>query len=232
MQDKAGPSETVVEHMIASIREAIRQGDFAPGQRLVVADISKMFGVSVGPAREAIRRLTGEGFLEFTPHKGAMVRTYGERDVRETFQAREAVEGYVARLAAENIHHGDYADRLRACLVRIRAACNMGLESFTEARQEYHEVLYAIAGNAVLTDVATRLTYPFDRLRYSRATGQARADQSMQEHEDIVAAILAGDSARAELLTRIHLRNGALAVVEVMARGPLATVTRLSRERS
>src|SRR5262249_54932236 len=101
------PAETVVEHVIKSIRESVRQGRLAQGERLVVADLAKAFGVSVGPVREAIRRLAGEGLLEFTPHCGASVRAYTERDVREIFQVRGAIEGLAARLAAENIHRAD-----------------------------------------------------------------------------------------------------------------------------
>ena len=93
--------ETVVEHVIRSIREAIQTGRLAQGERLVVADVARMFGVSVGPVREAIRRLTGDGLVVFTPHRGASVRAYTERDVRDVFQLREAIEGYAAKLAAD-----------------------------------------------------------------------------------------------------------------------------------
>ena len=45
--------ETVVEHTINAMRDAIRDGRFAPGQRLVVAEVTKLLGVSAGPVREA-----------------------------------------------------------------------------------------------------------------------------------------------------------------------------------
>src|ERR1700716_1155716 len=100
---EADQPETVVEHTISALRDAIRDGRVAPGQRLVVADITKMLGVSNGPVREAIRRLTGEGLVEITPHRGASVRKFTPDDVREIFQLREVIEGLAARLSARKM---------------------------------------------------------------------------------------------------------------------------------
>ncbi len=210
------PQETIVEHLIHAIREAIRHGRFVQGQRLVVADISRMFGVSVGPVREAIRRLTGEGLLEFTPHRGAAVRVFNERDVRETFQVREALEGYVAKLAADNIHRADYATRLMDCQRKLHETANAGVNGLSEARQTFHDLLYEIAGNAMLREAAMRVTFPVFRQQFNQLTGTTRAHQSLQEHDEMIAAILAGDGVRAERLMHAHLRNGAIAVCEAL----------------
>jgi DNA-binding GntR family transcriptional regulator len=213
---KSAPADTLVEHVIESLREAIRQGELAQGERLVVADVAKAYGVSVGPVREAIRRLTGEGMLEFTPHRGASVRAYSERGVREIFQAREAIEGYVARLAAENIHRADYAERMRNLRKRLQDTLHGNVKALSDARQSFHDVLYEIAGNEVLKEAGLRLTFPVNRLLFTELMGRVRMDASHREHEDIIDAILAGDGARAERAMRAHLHNGAIAVCEVL----------------
>jgi DNA-binding GntR family transcriptional regulator len=210
------PSETLVEHLSDGIKQAIRQGRLAPGQRLVVADLARMFGASAGPVREAIRRLSGEGLLEFTAHKGASVRSFTSRDVRETFQVREAVEGMAARLAAENIGRSDYAARLAGVGSLLRETAAKGHPHFSEARQAFHDVLYEIAGNAALRDTALRLTFPLYRLYFNERTGADRARDSLIEHEGIIEAILSGDAVRAERLMRAHLRNGAEAVCQAL----------------
>ncbi len=210
------PHETIVEHLIHAIREAIRHGRFVQGQRLVVADISRMFGVSAGPVREAIRRLTGEGLLEFTPHRGAVVREFDERDIREFFEVREALEGYVARLAAENIDRADYAARLEACQRKLHETARAGVAELSDARQAFHDLLYEIAGNSMLREAAQRVTFPMFRLQFNELTGPARATQSLQEHDEIIGAVLSGDGTRAERQMRSHLRNGATAVCEAL----------------
>lgn len=212
----SNPRETIVEHLIHAIRESIRHGRFVQGQRLVVADISEMFGVSVGPVREAIRRLTGEGLLEFRPHRGAVVRSFTERDVRETFQVREALEGYAAKLAAENIERGEHAPRLAACQRKMHETAHAGVREFSETRQEFHDLLYEIAGNTMLREAAQRLTFPAFRLQFNELTGSVRARKSLHEHDEIIDAILAGDGVRAERSMRSHMRNGAIAVCEAL----------------
>lgn len=213
---KNAPAETIVEQLIQSIRESVRQGRLAQGERLVVADVARTFGASVGPVREAIRRLTGEGLLEFTPHCGATVRAYTERDVRETFQVREVIEGLAARLAAENIHRADYAQRLRECRRRLHKSVDAGASDFSDARQQFHDLLYEIAGNAMLKESAMRLTFPLNRRLFNELTGKQRSEASLREHDEIIDAILAGDAVRAERAMRLHLHNGAIAVCEVL----------------
>lgn len=207
-------SETLVEHLTDSIRQSIRLGHLVPGQRLVVAELAGMFGASAGSVREAIRRLTGEGVLEFTPHKGASVRSVNERDIREIFQVREAVEGLAARLAAENITRADYAAKLSAVGVALREASAITHPQYSDARQAFHDVLYEIAGNSVLRETALRMTFPLYRLFFNAHVSAERALDSLAEHEGIIAAVLAGDGLRAERLMRIHLRNGADSVCE------------------
>jgi DNA-binding GntR family transcriptional regulator len=205
-------SETLVEHLADSIRQSIRQGQLVPGQRLVVAELASMFGASAGPVREAIRRLTGEGMVEFAAYKGASVRAFTARDIREIFQVREGVEGLAARLAAENIGHADHAARLTDVGALLREASTKSHIAFSDARQAFHDVLYLIAGNAVLRETALRLTFPLYRIYFNEKTGAERAQESLVEHEGIIAAILSGDGVRAERLMRAHLRNGAEAV--------------------
>jgi len=211
------PTDTLVEQVIRSIRDAVREGRLAQGQRLVVADISREFGTSAGPVREAIRRLAGEGLLEFTPHRGATVRRFTERQILEIFQVREAVEGYAARLAAENIHRSDFREQLTACRDRLRETVDAHV-AHTRIKQDFHDLLYAFGGNSALQETAERLTSPLYRLRLSALIGPDRTRASLREHEDIIDAVLAGEGVRAEQLMRVHLHNGARAVVQALAK--------------
>jgi DNA-binding GntR family transcriptional regulator len=214
---KTTSSETIVEHLSHAIRDLVRQGEYAQGDRLVVAEVAQRFGVSVGPVREAIRRLVGEGLLDFAPHRGASVRAYSERDVREVFQLREAIEGYAAKLAAENIHRGDYAKRLEQCRERLHKTAHARVDVMSEARQHFHDLLYEIGGNSAIREAGARLSLPINRLLFNKLTGEKRAAASLKEHDEIIEAVLAGDGLRAERAMRAHLHNGAIAVCEVLA---------------
>jgi DNA-binding GntR family transcriptional regulator len=217
---EADQPETVVEHTISALRDAIRDGRVAPGQRLVVADITKMLGVSNGPVREAIRRLTGEGLVEITPHRGASVREFTPDDVREIFQLREVIEGLAARLAAGRMPSKEYQARLRSIRDAMTASVTNGVE-YIKHNQTFHELIYEMAGNMRLREQAQQLTLPLYRLRYHWRIDPGYTHTSAAEHEEIVQAIMDADGRRAERLMRKHIRNSGaamLSAVEVSAK--------------
>lgn len=182
-----------------------------------MADLSRKFEVSFGPIREAIRRLTGEGVLTFTAHKGASVRTFSEKEVREVSQAREAIDGYIVRLAAENIERADYREQLVLFGDELRGSMTSGCpEKSSAVRQKFHDILYGIAGNNILEEESRRFTFSVMRVRFNRLMGTSRESESLLEHELIIDAILSGEGIRAERLMRAHLRNGANAVCDAI----------------
>lgn len=214
------PAESVVDATTNAIRDGIRFGRFAPGQRLVVADLKELYGTSAGPVREAITRLTGEGLIDLIPNRGAMVKAFAERDMRELFEVREAIEGMVARLAALNSHRADYAAQLRALMVRLEANTRDNDINLTQTRQEFHDLLYEMSGNQKLKDTALRLSYPGYGIRYSRLIGAARTQASLIEHQEVANAVLAADAPSAERLMRRHLRNTLIAIQDAIDGAP------------
>jgi DNA-binding GntR family transcriptional regulator len=202
-------TESAVEFAINSIRDGIRRGRYAPGQRLVVAELAKQFNVSAGPVREAIRRLTGEGVVDIVPHKGAAVRTFARDEVAEIFRVREVIEGLAARLAAENIGLSDYRRRFQALLDEMRQIVAQREDGYVENNQAFHELIYEMASNRRLSETATQLTLPLYRLRYHQQMSRSYIGRSAEEHEKIAEAILAGDAAQAEEHMRAHIRASA-----------------------
>ncbi|PCI57581.1 MAG: hypothetical protein COB45_03010 [Gammaproteobacteria bacterium] len=217
MISKSINSVTIVEQIINAIRNAIKDGRLIAGQRLIVAEMSKEFNVSFGPVREAIRRLAGEGYLEFIPHKGASVKAFGEKEIREFFQTREAIEGFVAKLTAENIARSDFSERMKECQIQLHKLMVDGtLKESTDVRQYFHDLLYEIAGNSMLKEAGLRLTYPLQRIYFNEVTGKSHTEDSLKEHSEIIDAILAGEGCRAERKMRTHLRNRSMAACEVL----------------
>ena len=89
-----------VAFIVERLREDILAGRLPPGSRLVECDLTSHFGVSRGPVREALRRLSADGLIEHWPHRGAVVRRLTEREIRELFLIRIEMEALAARLAA------------------------------------------------------------------------------------------------------------------------------------
>lgn len=207
--------ETVVEYTIGALREAIRDGRLAPGQRLIVADVTRTFGVSAGPVREAIRRLTGEGLIDIVPHKGATVRRFTVDEVREIFELREMVEGLAARLAAARIDEGDNRSRLEACRAAMEAA-TQSATVYVGHNQDLHVLIADLAQNRKVREIAGQLTLPIYRMRFHHLMDPAYIGVSRDEHEAILEAILDGDEVRAEAAMRAHIRASGQAMIATL----------------
>jgi DNA-binding GntR family transcriptional regulator len=223
--------ETVVEYAISALREAIRDGRLAQGQRLVVADVTKMLGVSNGPVREAIRRLTGEGLVAIAPHRGASVRELTSRDVREIFEIREVLEGLAARLAAKHIATRDYRRRLEATVEDMRRAVEDGPKYVTH-NQNFHELICEMAENERVREQSRQLTLPIYRFRYHYLMDPSYARTSAAEHDRIAEAILDGDEVRAERFMRSHVRNSGAAMLQALEANKPAHDRRFNRASS
>ena len=87
----------------AAIYDALTAGRFRPGEHLAEERLAREIGVSRTPVREALRRLSTEGFVEFMPNQGGRVPSLSFDDVKEIFDLRVILEGYAASLAARKM---------------------------------------------------------------------------------------------------------------------------------
>jgi DNA-binding GntR family transcriptional regulator len=201
--------ESAVERATAEIRQRIRNGELVPGQRLVAAELSTLLDVSLGPLREALTRLAGEGLVEVQQYRGAVVRSQSAQDLAEIYLVREVIEGLAARLAAQAVARGDHAVKgLQKIADRGRKlAASFDLEGYLAANQEFHETIYALAGSSRVTTLARAFSDQVDRLNNRHLASVAVLQKSAEEHHAIVAAIAAGEPARAEELMRRHVSS-------------------------
>jgi DNA-binding GntR family transcriptional regulator len=210
-------TSSVVEHAIETIREKIRRGEFVPGQRLIVADLTQLLNVSPGPVREAIRRLAGEGLVEVQPNRGANVRLLTAREVADIFDLREVVEGLLARQAAKHIREADNYSKLEDIMKRMATSCEMGdVASYSELNQEFHNTIYRISENKRAAEISQQLAMPLYQFRFHHFMDVAMMNHSYRDHEQISKAILEGDSVNAERFMRMHVRNSGMMILETV----------------
>jgi len=201
--------ESAVEMAAAEIRQRIRSGEFVPGQRLVAAELGASLEMSIGPIREALTRLAGEGLVEVQQYRGAIVRSQSPEDLIEIYQVREVIEGLAARLAARAVRSaGQSPKALQKIADKGRKyALSFELSAYLQANQEFHETIYAMAGTPRVTTLARTLSDQIDRLNNRHLAQASVLQRSSEEHQAIVDAITAGDEARAEALMRNHVSS-------------------------
>src|ERR1700712_4281578 len=120
LPETVGRTGETVERIAAELKGRILDGRLAPGQRLISRDMVEQLGISRGSLREAFRRLEADGLVDVVPNRGAVVRSLSAAEVANVYQIREALEGYAARVAAQNIDIGDNRERLLAVLEKGR----------------------------------------------------------------------------------------------------------------
>jgi len=203
---KASSAKTVVESTIEAIKSGIFEGRYAPGQRLIEADLTRELNVSRGPLREALGRLVADGLVDIEPYRGAIVSRPSREDVANTLQLREVLEGLAARLAAERIDIGDNRKRLLAAQEAV-AKSNAASEvaTFMSDNEQFHGLILDLSGNPQLGRLVSQMQLPTLQTAFFRMIDQKVRSYSLAQHADIMNAILAGDATAAERAMRAHI---------------------------
>ena len=101
LKKKASLDRTVLREQIREyLVDAILNGEFNAGDRIVETRVAQQLGVSQGAVREALRELEWMGFLESEPFSGTYVKDLTIKDLLEIYPVRAALEALGARLAA------------------------------------------------------------------------------------------------------------------------------------
>lgn len=211
----ASPRMNAAEIAYRTIRAKIVSGELAEGERLTEKRLSRDLGLSRTPIREAIGRLTLEGFVERQSGYTTRVARFPEDEVEQIFQIRKMLETYAARRAAKHATPEDIA-LLRDILATMRKHTPPRSEEeyqvLTEANEQFHRVIVQAARSPRLTAL---MTMAFDVgmvVRTYRIYSQTDLERSLHHHTELVDAIATGAPEWAESLMAAHLLAGAARV--------------------
>lgn len=204
---------SVAEHL----GEAIRSGRFVPGQRLVEAELTAELGVSRGPVREALRRLSAEGLIELVPNRGALVRRLSQKEALDLFQIRSELEALAARLAARRMAEPCVRRAFEAAVAPIWGdAPRHSTSAYIEENRRFHGAVMAASGNCQLVNLSEQKQLSLILSQISHQLTSESIAASICEHRAIAEAILAGDGRKAESRIRRHMARAA----EIVRRMP------------
>lgn len=203
--------QTVVEIAVSNITAGILSGRFAPGQRLVEADLTKEFGISRNPLREAFGRLSADGLVQIEPFRGAVVARPSRREMLDLFDVRECLECWAARIAAQRINQSPLLSRAKEMAAALRANLtalpNAG--DYLEDNSKFHGLILELADNRHLPKLIEQLQFPIFQSAFFRMYDTNIYHTSTADHRAILDAILAGDADGAEHQVRQHVRHTA-----------------------
>lgn len=198
------PRGNTVDHLFSQLKNAIQNGQLAPGQRLIEADLTKDYGVSRGPLREALRRLSAEGIIDFVPNKGAIVKRFSPKEIVDIFRIRQALEGLATRLATENLAPDRHKKQWKM-LEQISLGTIDEDLAFGEENRLFHGIILELCDNLQLHTLIQQMQLPFLRYQIRGSLDRAYIRNSRKEHIDIARAMLAHDAKLAEKRMQQHL---------------------------
>lgn len=211
------------EQIRRQIEDAIRSGDFGPGERLPSErELVETFGVSRVSVREAIRSLEALGFVKVYQGRGVFVTDrrsgLGEpmarwldlhRDeVLELLGVRGALDEFAAQLVVENFNE----DKVSGIVAAHEAFVAVATEGASTADLvpldiDFHIAIAEACGNRLLYDLLSDLHSYLAESRYLALGPPGRPQQSASEHALIVEAIQNRDAAMARLATSRHISS-------------------------
>ena len=199
-------SSSVVTLAYDRIRELILSGDIPPGTRLGQVDLAERMGISRTPVREALRRLAGEGLVDFQDQRGFRVAELHLDNVVKRLEVRLILEPAAARMAAERRTEADL-DAIAAAIAREAGAPDA--VTAHDASREFHVLVAAATQNRelVLTLEGLWLIEVGRRLLSRRATEATFQSADVHEHQALLDAIRAKDGDLASRLMEEHIRD-------------------------
>jgi DNA-binding GntR family transcriptional regulator len=196
--------DSVADLAYERIRGYVLGGDVAPGARLGQVELAERFGISRTPVREALRRLAGEGLVDFHSNRGFRVADLGLDHVLRRMEVRSIVEPGIARLAAERRTQEDLRNLEEAIASEENARDGIAAHDASRgfhialARASRNDELARVLGSLWLVEVGRRLL--------SRRTADPNwLHDDVSEHREILTAVREGCAADAELLMAEHI---------------------------
>lgn len=199
------------------LREAIATGQFRPGQQLLETSLAEGLGVSRGPLREAMQRLTQEGLLVSHRNRGLFVMQLDEPAVRDMFLARTAIErAAVAQIIVTGRHHAVTA------LLDLANAMNEyqddpGSPAVSDLDMKFHETLVSLADSPRLTLMHQTLIIQVRMCLTQMQATYHSVDRRVGEHRDLARAIMSADCDRADALLVEHMNDGLERLIAALA---------------
>ncbi len=212
----SSPQPDQTDRAYQAIREDIAAGRYAPGQRLVEAEIAERAGVSRTPVRQALRWLEREGVVEIEKRRGATMRALTGQQIADLYELRAQLEAFACRLAARRADDAD-RDALHrladAFDVAAREDDSADFVAVRAANAALHHKIADMARNPFLgMALDSTIENPLVLRAYQRF-GRDELDRSALFHRLIVDALCAGDGERAGRLMAEHVLQAKDALV-------------------
>jgi DNA-binding GntR family transcriptional regulator len=187
------------------LRQAIIEKALEPGAKLPEDAIGERFGVSRTIVRHALGRLASEGLAELKLNRGAFVASPSLEEARDVYELRMLVERLVVERLAGALTKAELGRLLKHVQAEEEARGSAEPRSIRLAT-EFHIVLAEMTGSATLSHYVSQLASRCGLILALHGRPHS-SDCAVNEHQEVIAALVEGDRARAASVMDKHLRS-------------------------
>lgn len=204
---RIAPETSFKNKAYEALKEAILKMDIYATPEQVMLDeraLSERLGVSRTPIREAIAMLEQDGFVKTVPRRGIVVVRRTKTEIVDMIRAWAALESMAARLITEHASDDDIAGLRRMFATFQGDELHAKLDDYSEVNIAFHQSIIELSGNQALIRLAENLFTHMRMIRGATIGEDDRVDRSIRDHMNIIQALEARDTERAEDLVRQH----------------------------
>lgn len=200
-----------------ALRRLVVSGTLQPGEHLAVRPLTERLRMSPTPIRLAMAQLARDGLLDLEDHRGYFVPHLEAGEMFELYEVRAAVDSVVSRRVASLPDRTRLVARLRELVEQQReAVADDDLYTYGELDVQFHGEIWQRGNNRRLAVIASNLLSQVRAGNRISARAPGRLATALEEHVEIVDALEAGDTARAEVATRHHVEQASLALQSLL----------------
>ena len=186
------------------IRERIVSLEMPPGSVVNEARLREALHIGRTPIREALQRLARENLVRSVPHRGTFVTDVNITDLARITEVRVVLESHAAKLAAEKLSGSD-RESIENLIEVLQGERLSDQRELMLLDQEVHRRIYQATRNPFLEATLERYFNLSLRLWYLVLDREVRLRQAVDEHVELLKAVLAGDGTKAEEIMRRHV---------------------------
>jgi DNA-binding GntR family transcriptional regulator len=211
---------TAADSVYSAVRKLIIRKELVSGQKLSEIGLSEQLGVSRTPVREALRRLSNDGFVSIVPRSGVWVSSPTWREVENAYMVRGKLEGWAASIAARNMQPVLLARLAEQIALEEEVFRIRDLERYLEVNTAFHEIIAEASGNSVLAGfIGDILSKTFIYMVFVGRYFDFDTNPSLDEHKKILRAFETEDE---QLCARLAEEHVATALRELDIRSQIA----------
>lgn len=194
------------EEVAELLRQRIFSRELAPGSWIDELKLAEEYGISRTPLREALKVLATEGLVTMKVRRGAYVTELSEKDLVDVFHLLALLESDAASCAA-TLASDAQLEELKALHAQLEASTGRRDEFFA-VNERFHMRLLQIADNRWRDQMVGDLRKVMKLNRAQSLLKSGRIAESLQEHRDLLVALLARDPVKAARAMRRHMGRG------------------------